>query len=286
MSTSAFRRRKQTQVVPTEVLPYVATILGSPLALVGIWAVIRLGQKLGIQVTAEELGFLNSPFGAAIGSMGTMGLDDILPAYGARDKIVQPALESMKTAKTDVDREKTWAISPEGFDKFAAESTALLRRVFARITSPATGRLARCGVPESTETISRKGRWMNTDGKLQVAQRFLKGVSSRDWNLIRPLLTEDIVWTLPGESRISGEIQGIDAAIARLQQITGAGVQVELLHVLFGLHHVALSIHNTANVKGKTLDEHLATVCTLREGKISRIETFVSDVDGVNRFFS
>jgi len=29
----------------------------------------------------------------------------------------------------------------------------------------------------------------------------------------------------------------------------------------------------------------LATVCTIYNGKISKIETYVSDVDGVNAFF-
>jgi hypothetical protein len=33
------------------------------------------------------------------------------------------------------------------------------------------------------------------------------------------------------------------------------------------------------------LDEHLATVCTIEDGKIRRIETYLSDVDGMDVFF-
>jgi ketosteroid isomerase-like protein len=34
------------------------------------------------------------------------------------------------------------------------------------------------------------------------------------------------------------------------------------------------------------LDEHLATVCTLRDGRIVAIETYLSDLDGMNAFFA
>ncbi|WP_328606237.1 hypothetical protein OG943_40860 [Amycolatopsis sp. NBC_00345] len=34
------------------------------------------------------------------------------------------------------------------------------------------------------------------------------------------------------------------------------------------------------------LDEHLATVCTLQDGKVAAIETYLSDVDGMNAFFA
>ena len=33
------------------------------------------------------------------------------------------------------------------------------------------------------------------------------------------------------------------------------------------------------------LDEHLATVLSIRDGKISGIDTYMSDVDMVNAFF-
>ncbi|MEJ1975899.1 MAG: hypothetical protein WDN49_07115 [Acetobacteraceae bacterium] len=47
----------------------------------------------------------------------------------------------------------------------------------------------------------------------------------------------------------------------------------------------ALSLHNTASREGRILDEHLATVCYLRDGKIAAIETYLSDVEAMNAFF-
>ena len=61
---------------------------------------------------------------------------------------------------------------------------------------------------------------MVTDAdKKAIAQEFLVGLRSRDWSLLRSIMTEDIVWSLPGTSLISGEASGVDAVIARAQRI-------------------------------------------------------------------
>ena len=121
--------------------------------------------------------------------------------------------------------------------------------------------------------------------KKKLAETFLNAVGNQNWDLLHSIITEDISWTLPGASVISGEVSGANAIITRAQQIVSYGVSLELKHILCGQYNVALSVHNQA-VRGKlVLDEHLATVCTIRDGKISKIETYVSDVNGVNAFF-
>lgn len=63
-------------------------------------------------------------------------------------------------------------------------------------------------------------------------------------------------------------------------------LRTELLHVLSGRHGVALSLRNTAVAPdGRILDEHLATVLTIRDGKIAAIDSYLSDVGGMNAFF-
>ncbi len=49
---------------------------------------------------------------------------------------------------------------------------------------------------------------------------------------------------------------------------------------------MALSLHNTATRGQLRLDEYLSIVCFVRDGKIAAIETYLSDVDGMNAFFS
>jgi ketosteroid isomerase-like protein len=127
---------------------------------------------------------------------------------------------------------------------------------------------------------------MVTDAdKKGIAQQFLAGLRSRDWSLLRSIMTEDIVWSLPGTSLISGEASGVDAVIDRAQRIVSYGLTFTLKHILIGQHDLALSLHNTAKNGNQILDEHLATVCLLRNGKICAINTYLSDVEMVNAFF-
>jgi ketosteroid isomerase-like protein len=132
-----------------------------------------------------------------------------------------------------------------------------------------------------------KEQTSSTDFKnKKIAETMLTALKTQNWELFRSIIATDISWTLPGVSIISGEIKGADAIISRARQIVSHGVSMELKNILYGQYGFALSIHNQATKDNLILDEHLATVCTVRNEKIAKIETFVSDVDGVNAFFS
>jgi uncharacterized protein len=120
----------------------------------------------------------------------------------------------------------------------------------------------------------------------KIAEIMLTALKTQNWELFRSIINTDISWTLPGVSLISGEEKGADAIIRRAQQIVSHGVSMELKHILYGQYNFALSIHNQATKGNLILDEYLATVCTVHNDKIVKIETFVSDVEGVNAFFT
>lgn len=122
--------------------------------------------------------------------------------------------------------------------------------------------------------------------QLAVAKQFHAALTRRDWQAIRELLTDDAIWILPGDNRISGPAVGADAVVARAELIASFGLNFELKNILVSRDNVALSLHNTARREHLVLDEHLATVCTLREGKIAAIETYLSDLPGMNAFFA
>jgi uncharacterized protein len=121
--------------------------------------------------------------------------------------------------------------------------------------------------------------------QLDIARSFLAAISTRDWNAMRDLLTEDAHWTLPGDNTISGTANGANAVVERARKITSYGLNFELQHVLVGSDSVALSLHNTARQGDRVLDEYLASVCQFKGSKIAAIETFLSDIDGMNSFF-
>lgn len=120
-----------------------------------------------------------------------------------------------------------------------------------------------------------------------IAERFLDAFQARDWERLRDLLADDITWTMPGTGTISGTITGADAVVNRARHIAGQGLRTELLHMLVGAHGAALSLRNTATAPdGRKLDEYLATVLTTRHGRITAIDSYLSDVDGMSAFFT
>jgi hypothetical protein len=119
----------------------------------------------------------------------------------------------------------------------------------------------------------------------ELATTFHRALTNRDWALLREIMAPDVTWTLPGDNTISGTVTGIDGVIARAELIAGFGLTFTLEHVLVSRDNVALGLHNTARRGELVLDEHLATVCLLHEGRIVAIETYLSNLDGMNTFF-
>ena len=118
-----------------------------------------------------------------------------------------------------------------------------------------------------------------------AAQSFTKALGTRDWDLLRSILAESIVWELPGKSAVSGKIAGVDAAIAHIGKIASYGVTFNLKHILTGPHGFALSLNNTGRRERAVLDEYLATVCEMQEGKVHRIQTYIWDIPMMEQFF-
>ena len=119
-----------------------------------------------------------------------------------------------------------------------------------------------------------------------IAKAFQAALTSRDWPAMRALLHDDATWTLPGDNSISGTAIGGDAVVERAQLIASYGLSFKLENILLSRDNMALGLHNTAERDGVRLDQQLATVCRLRDGRIAEIETFLSDVPGMNRFFA
>jgi len=126
---------------------------------------------------------------------------------------------------------------------------------------------------------------MTDADRRRIAEGWIQLARSRDPALLTELLTEDVVWTLPGRSTMSGEVRGRDGVARRLAIVAGSGLDIDLRHVLYGLDDVAVLLHNTGERDGRVLDEHLITLLRLRDGKICRAETLVSDVAMLNAFF-
>jgi uncharacterized protein len=121
--------------------------------------------------------------------------------------------------------------------------------------------------------------------KKEIAGKLYNAINARDIDLLKAVLTDDIVWSLPGKSLMSGEAHGVEAVLKRAEILSRYGVNIEVEHVVYGLKDVALHLHNTGRRGDRVLDEHLTNLYVLRDNKICRIDSFVSDVDMLNAFF-
>ena len=54
---------------------------------------------------------------------------------------------------------------------------------------------------------------MTEQGKRKIAEDFLRGLRNRDGSVLRSIMSDDVVWSLPGESLMSGEAHGVDAIL-------------------------------------------------------------------------
>jgi ketosteroid isomerase-like protein len=127
---------------------------------------------------------------------------------------------------------------------------------------------------------------MTDNERKQVATAFIEALRAGDVDGFRRIMTDDVIWTLPGTSTVSGVAKGVDGIQRRARAIVEHGANVEIQHVVLGYEGVALLLHNTGSRNGKTLDEYLTTVCTLYKGKIARLDTYISDIPMVNAYFS
>jgi ketosteroid isomerase-like protein len=127
---------------------------------------------------------------------------------------------------------------------------------------------------------------MKNQADRKIAENFLAAYAAHDFERIKQLLHSGIEWSLPGDGKISGIATGIEAVIERVKTIIGSGIRTELHDILIGQNGITLSLHNSAKKPdGRVLEEQLATVLTIDSGLIRRIDTYISDVPMMERFF-
>jgi uncharacterized protein len=122
--------------------------------------------------------------------------------------------------------------------------------------------------------------------KKKLATSFIAALRAQDIDGFNAIMTDDVVRSLAGSSLVSGLAKGIDGILKRAGTLAKYGVNLEIQHVVVGYEGVALLLHNTGSQNGRTLDEYLTTVCTLRDGRIARLDTHISDIPMVDAYFA
>jgi hypothetical protein len=70
---------------------------------------------------------------------------------------------------------------------------------------------------------------MTAENKEQLARTFLSVLSHPDPEVIKKTTVDDVIWSFPGASPISGEAHGVDGIMKRARTIASYGVKVEFI---------------------------------------------------------
>ena len=119
-----------------------------------------------------------------------------------------------------------------------------------------------------------------------IAEKFAAAVRTRDREALAAITTHDVVWSLPGTATVSGLAAGVEGILKRAQALHDYGVNIEVQHVVYGTAGFGLLLHNTGNRADRILDEHLTTIFQLEDGKLCRLDTYISDVEMLNAYFA
>ncbi len=119
-----------------------------------------------------------------------------------------------------------------------------------------------------------------------LAERFFLAISTQDRSALAQVLGPDATWTFPGHNALSGTVVGVDQIAAKAQLIGRYGVHVGFEYVLFGSGSFIIELHDTGRRGDLVLDEHLATVCTVQDGRIASADTHLSDLVMMDAYFA
>ena len=100
------------------------------------------------------------------------------------------------------------------------------------------------------------------------------------------IFTADIEWVLPGRNPVGGVMHGPDEVIAFFGGLFRNGVKVEFIKVgPWGADTVVEVHHGYGTARGASLDVQNCTHYMFRNGRIARVQVYMSDQYSVDDFF-
>ena len=135
--------------------------------------------------------------------------------------------------------------------------------------------------------------WHRQDNK-DLVLGFISSMATCDRGQMTAVLSPDVVWTIPGESVVSGPARGIDGIMRRCQIIHAYNARLDFQHMLYSDEPdtVGAVLRNTGIRRIGYQDrgviqfyEDVTMVFQIADGKIQSITNFISDLDNLNNYF-
>ena len=126
----------------------------------------------------------------------------------------------------------------------------------------------------------------------QVVRSFYTAFNTGDMETLSKIMAPDIVWSTPGNSRISGHYEGQDAVFKLFSvcgEITeGGSLKVDLESLKTVGENTVITTHRVlaARRDGATLDVHETETVTVENGLITRVDESVDNQSASDAFWA
>ena len=119
---------------------------------------------------------------------------------------------------------------------------------------------------------------MNEADQTVLLQRFVGALGALDVDGLREICTDDVSWTIPGESRISGRKEGVEEIISVARTTQEYGIVGTVEKVFQGRDSMVILVSDKGNQNGRNLDIQVALSIEFRDCRISALVAHHSDV--------
>jgi ketosteroid isomerase-like protein len=125
----------------------------------------------------------------------------------------------------------------------------------------------------------------NEDRMRKGYEAFMAG----DMTALDQLLTDDVVWHVPGRHSLAGDYEGKQAVFgffAKNMEMTGGTFRLELHDILANDEHGVALVVATGEREGNRLEDRQVHVLHVREGKVAEFWAHPGDAYAVDEFLS
>lgn len=103
--------------------------------------------------------------------------------------------------------------------------------------------------------------------------------------LVSEVFAEDIVWRLPGHSPLSGTMNGASEVIGFFAALVNTGFYVDNVYFgLIGEDRVVETTIGHATFAGRDYEFPTCTIYTIRDARISEVQVYTANQDGVDDY--
>ena len=110
-----------------------------------------------------------------------------------------------------------------------------------------------------------------------------------DMEAVGQFLAEDTRWHFPGNNPLSGDYEGVTEVLGvfgKVFALSGGTFQSELHDVLANDEHIVMLVTDRAEREGRKLDDNVAQVLHVRNGKVTDVWIHHTDQSSVDAFWS